>query len=29
VEIPNCGHSGYLERPAEVNSAIVEFLDKH
>lgn len=29
VEIANCGHSGYLERPAEVNEAIIEFLDKH
>ncbi|GAA2455017.1 alpha/beta fold hydrolase [Actinomadura vinacea] len=29
VEIPGCGHFGYLERPAEVNSAIIEFLDKH
>ncbi|KPI05688.1 hypothetical protein OK074_4403 [Actinobacteria bacterium OK074] len=25
-EIPGCGHYGYLERPAEVNSAITEFL---
>jgi pimeloyl-ACP methyl ester carboxylesterase len=29
VEIPHCGHLGYLERPDEVNTAIVEFLDKH
>jgi pimeloyl-ACP methyl ester carboxylesterase len=29
VEIESCGHAGYLERPAEVNSAIIEFLDKH
>lgn len=29
VEIPGCGHSGYLERPTEVNSAIIEFLDKN
>jgi pimeloyl-ACP methyl ester carboxylesterase len=29
VEIPGCGHLGYLERPDEVNTAIVEFLDKH
>jgi pimeloyl-ACP methyl ester carboxylesterase len=29
VEIAACGHSGYLERPDEVNSAIIEFLDKH
>lgn len=29
VEIPACGHLGYLERPAEVNSAIIEFLDKN
>jgi pimeloyl-ACP methyl ester carboxylesterase len=28
VEIPACGHLGYLERPAEVNSAIIEFLGK-
>lgn len=28
IEIPDCGHYGYLERPDEVNSAIVEFLDK-
>jgi pimeloyl-ACP methyl ester carboxylesterase len=29
VEIGSCGHSGYLERPDEVNSAIIEFLDKN
>jgi pimeloyl-ACP methyl ester carboxylesterase len=29
IEIPKCGHFGYLERPDEVNSAIIEFLDKH
>lgn len=29
VEIPSCGHLGYLERPAEVNSAVIEFLDKN
>jgi len=29
VEIGKCGHSGYLERPDEVNSAIIEFLDKN
>jgi len=29
VEIGSCGHVGYLERPAEVNSAIIEFLDKN
>jgi pimeloyl-ACP methyl ester carboxylesterase len=29
VEIPSCGHFGYLERPDEVNSAIIEFLDKN
>jgi pimeloyl-ACP methyl ester carboxylesterase len=28
VEIPGCGHLGHLERPDEVNSAIIEFLDK-
>src|SRR5580692_9911867 len=26
VEIRRCGHVGYLERPDEVNSAIIEFL---
>jgi pimeloyl-ACP methyl ester carboxylesterase len=29
VEIGSCGHVGYLERPNEVNSAIIEFLDKN
>jgi pimeloyl-ACP methyl ester carboxylesterase len=29
VEIRSCGHAGYLERPDEVNSAMIEFLDKH
>ncbi|MFI9161953.1 alpha/beta fold hydrolase [Kitasatospora aureofaciens] len=29
VEIPDCGHLGHLERPEEVNTAIIEFLDKH
>ncbi|GAA4466678.1 alpha/beta fold hydrolase [Phytohabitans houttuyneae] len=29
VEIPRCGHLGYLERPDEVNAAIIEFLDKN
>jgi len=29
VEIDDCGHFGYLERPDEVNSAIIEFLDKN
>jgi pimeloyl-ACP methyl ester carboxylesterase len=29
VEIGSCGHLGYLERPEEVNSAIIEFLDKY
>ncbi|MEU7874936.1 alpha/beta fold hydrolase [Dactylosporangium sp. NPDC049140] len=29
VEIPRAGHFGYLERPDEVNSAILEFLAKH
>ncbi len=29
VEIPRCGHLGYLERPHEVNTAIIEFLDKN
>lgn len=28
VEIGSCGHLGYLERPNEVNSAMIEFLDK-
>jgi pimeloyl-ACP methyl ester carboxylesterase len=29
VEIGSAGHVGYLERPDEVNSAIIEFLDKN
>jgi pimeloyl-ACP methyl ester carboxylesterase len=29
VQIPRCGHLGYLERPDVVNAAIIEFLDKH
>jgi pimeloyl-ACP methyl ester carboxylesterase len=29
IEISDCGHLGYLERPAAVNTAIIEFLDKH
>jgi pimeloyl-ACP methyl ester carboxylesterase len=29
VEIDSCGHLGYLERPDEVNSAIIEFLNKN
>jgi pimeloyl-ACP methyl ester carboxylesterase len=29
VEIGSCGHLGYLERPDEVNSAMIEFLEKH
>jgi pimeloyl-ACP methyl ester carboxylesterase len=29
VEIGSCGHVGYLERPGEVNTAIIEFLDKN
>lgn len=29
IEIGSCGHVGYLERPHEVNSAIIEFLDKN
>ncbi|MFF8936077.1 alpha/beta fold hydrolase [Streptomyces paradoxus] len=29
VEISQCGHLGYLERPDAVNAAIVEFLDKY
>jgi pimeloyl-ACP methyl ester carboxylesterase len=28
VEIGACGHLGYLERPDEVNAAIIEFLSK-
>lgn len=29
VEIGSCGHVGYLERPDEVNTAIIEFLGKN
>ena len=29
VEIGSCGHLGYLERPDDVNSAIIEFFDKN
>ncbi|GLF99220.1 alpha/beta fold hydrolase [Streptomyces yaizuensis] len=29
VEIPGCGHLGYLERPDAFNAAIIEFLDNH
>ena len=29
LEIGSCGHVGYLERPDEVNSAIIEFLGKN
>jgi pimeloyl-ACP methyl ester carboxylesterase len=29
VEVGSAGHVGYLERPDEVNSAIIEFLDKN
>jgi pimeloyl-ACP methyl ester carboxylesterase len=29
LEIPGCAHSGYLERPDEVNEAVIEFLDKN
>jgi pimeloyl-ACP methyl ester carboxylesterase len=29
VEIGSCGHLGYLERPDEFNSAMIEFLDKY
>jgi pimeloyl-ACP methyl ester carboxylesterase len=29
VEIASCGHLGFLERPDEVNSAMIEFLDKY
>jgi len=29
VEIGSTGHLGYLERPEEVSSAIIEFLDKN
>jgi pimeloyl-ACP methyl ester carboxylesterase len=29
VEIADCGHLGHLERPDEVNTAIIEFLEKY
>ncbi len=29
IEIGSCGHVGYLERPEEVNAAVIEFLDKN
>jgi pimeloyl-ACP methyl ester carboxylesterase len=29
VEVAGCGHLGHLERPREVNTAIIEFLDAH
>jgi pimeloyl-ACP methyl ester carboxylesterase len=29
VRIPGCGHLGHLERPDEVNAAIIGFLDGH
>jgi len=29
IELSSCGHVGYLERPEEVNAAIIEFLDKN
>jgi pimeloyl-ACP methyl ester carboxylesterase len=29
IEVADAGHYGYLERPEEVNPAIIEFLDKH
>jgi pimeloyl-ACP methyl ester carboxylesterase len=29
IEIPAAGHFGYLERPSEVNAAILEFLAKN
>ncbi|GAA4212222.1 alpha/beta fold hydrolase [Microbispora amethystogenes] len=28
LEIPGCGHYGYLERPREVNAAIIEFFGR-
>jgi pimeloyl-ACP methyl ester carboxylesterase len=29
VQIGSCGHLGHLERPGQVNAAIIEFLDKN
>jgi len=29
VELADCGHLGFLERPEEVNAGLVEFLKKH
>jgi pimeloyl-ACP methyl ester carboxylesterase len=29
LELPGCGHLGFLERPEEVNSAIIEFLGEN
>ncbi|MFJ8495588.1 alpha/beta fold hydrolase [Streptomyces sp. NPDC094038] len=29
VELRDCGHLGYLERPEPFNQAVIEFLDKH
>ncbi|ELS50300.1 putative Type II thioesterase [Streptomyces viridochromogenes Tue57] len=29
VELGDCGHLGYLERPEPFNQAVIEFLDKH
>jgi pimeloyl-ACP methyl ester carboxylesterase len=29
VEIDRCGHLGFLERPEQTNTAILEFLDRH
>jgi pimeloyl-ACP methyl ester carboxylesterase len=29
IEIESCGHAGYLERPDEVNAAIIEFFAKN